>query len=116
MRTLVTSIKVVSIFLVCLSLLAVPAIALDSQNKTSCAVPGFQGYDRNRYPGSTEFCTKWIPGHWIPIRMMVPGRVVHKPVWIPGYPITRRQWKPGFWQTTSYHARPDVFTWGTQPK
>ena len=82
---------------------------------------GYNGYynnygcgavDPSRYPGSTEFCTKWIPGHWVSVKVMVPGRWVYRPVWIPSYPTTRRQWVPGFWQTTAYHARPDVYVWG----
>ena len=74
---------------------------------------GCGAVDPSRYPGSTEYCTKWIPGHWVSVRMMVPGRWVYRPVWIPGYPTSIRQWVPGFWQTTAYHTRPDVYVWGS---
>lgn len=75
---------------------------------------GFRGYDWSRYPGSTEYCSKWIPGHWVGVRVMMPGRWVYRPVWIPGYPTTRYKWVEGFWQTTGYHTRPDVYVWGSQ--
>lgn len=74
---------------------------------------GFRGYDWSRYPGSTEICSKWIPGHWVPVRVMVPGRWVYRPVWIQGYPTTKYQWVSGFWQTTQTHGRPDVYVWGS---
>jgi len=70
-------------------------------------------YDWSRYPGSTEYCVRWIPGHWVGVRRMTPGRVICRPVWIPGYPTTQYKWVEGFWQTTGYHIRPDVHVGGS---
>ncbi|GAK60417.1 hypothetical protein U27_00314 [Candidatus Vecturithrix granuli] len=116
-----------------LLMLAVPAMAI-GQNQTQSACSeygcgyapygyynpsggynnnGFMGYDWSRYPGSTEYCSKWIPGHWVAVRVMMPGRWIYRPVWIPGYPTTRYQWVGGFWQTTGYHTRPDVYVSGS---
>jgi hypothetical protein len=68
----------------------------------------------NKYPGSTEYCTRWIPGHWVQVRVMVPGRWVYRPVWIPSYPVSQNKWVPGFWQTTATNVRPDLQIWGSQ--
>lgn len=62
---------------------------------------------------ATEYCTRWIAGHWVQVRVMVPGRWEYRPVWIPGYPTTRYQWVQGFWQTTASNARPDVYIWSS---
>ncbi len=125
--------RVVSIGL-CLMMLAVPAMAIgQNQTQSGCSEygcnyapygyynpswgynnTGFRGYDWSRYPGSTEYCSKWVPGHWVAVRVMMPGRWISRPVWIPGYPSTRYQWVQGFWQTTGYHTRPDVYVWGSQ--
>jgi hypothetical protein len=64
----------------------------------------------NRYP---EYCTKWIPGHWIQVRVMMPGKWVYRPVWIPSYPKTQYKWVAGFWQTTARNVRPDLQIWGS---
>ncbi len=132
MKTLIKSVGTLSIVILCLSLVVVSAAALEQSSgknsqTTSCISPsygyynggnynggsGFRGYDWSRYPGSTEFCTKWIPGHQVPVRIMMPGRWVYRRVWIPGYPTTRYRQVPGFWQTTSYNSRPDVYVWGS---
>ena len=61
----------------------------------------------------TEYCTRWIAGHWVQVRVMVPGRWEYRPVWIPGYPTARYQWVKGFWQPTASNARPDVYIWSS---
>ena len=132
MKKLIKYIGTLSVMALCLSLMAVPAFALGQTSQTSPSYGYYNrgynsyygGYNGNynygcgavapsRYPGSTEYCTKWIPGHWVSVRMMVPGRWVYRPVWIPGYPTSRRRWVPGFWQTTAYNTRPDVYVWGS---
>jgi hypothetical protein len=129
----------VGVVVLCMSLMATPVFAALAKSSQSSGrslqpygyYPGYNPYgsyggyngaynpaygcgavDPSRYPGSTEYCTKWIPGHWVSVRVMIPGRWVYRPVWIPGYPTARRQWVPGFWQTTAYHSRPDVYVWG----
>lgn len=61
----------------------------------------------------TEYCTRWIAGHWVQVRVMVPGRWEYRPVWVPGYPTARYQWVQGFWQTTASNTRPDVYVWSS---
>jgi hypothetical protein len=73
----------------------------------------YVGCDPSRYPGSTEFCYRWIPEHLVPVTVMVPGRWEYRRVWIPGYPATQYQRVPGFWQITGSNVRPDVYVWGT---
>ncbi len=63
---------------------------------------------------ATEYCTRWIAGHWVQVRIMVPGRWEYRPVWIPGYPTARYQWVKGFWQTTASNVRPDVYVQASQ--
>ncbi len=75
---------------------------------------GCGAVDPSRYPGSTEYCTRWIPGHWIQAKVMVPGRWVYRPVWIPAQPRMQYKWIKGFWQTSAYHTRPDVYVWRSQ--
>ncbi|MBD3306913.1 hypothetical protein GF339_10810 [candidate division KSB3 bacterium] len=113
---------IVAIVIACVAILAVPALALEPSsgyygNGNPYGYyqngPGFRGYDWSRYPGSTEYCTKWIPDHWVAVRIMMPGRWIYRPVWIPAYPKTVYQKVKGFWQTTGYHTRPDVYVWGS---
>ena len=61
----------------------------------------------------TEYCTRWISGHWVQVRVMVPGRWEYRPVWIPGYQASQYKWVKGFWQTTASYARPDVYVWSS---
>lgn len=82
-------------------------------NYNSCnSGNGLMGCDASRYPGSTEYSTKWIPGHWMQAQTMVPGRWVYQPMWVPGYPTSQYRWIQGFWQTTGYNTQPDVSVWG----
>ncbi len=123
MKTLRTYVGALSIVVVCLALGAGTVSAgiersnfsspgsgyIGSPNPSGCG-----GLDLSRYPGSTEYCTRWIPGHWAQVRVMVPGRWIYRPVWIPPQPRTQYRWVKGFWQTTGYNVRPDVYVWGTQ--
>lgn len=61
-----------------------------------------------------QYCSKWIPGHWVKIQMIVPGQWVYRPVWIPAHPVSKNQWVAGYWQTTaSSNMRPDVYVWNS---
>ncbi len=121
--------KKVILLMLCLALMAGSASAMVqysgyAQGAQSASpgqyrmIPGGGGYgcgmvDPTKYPGSTEYCTKWIPGHWIQVRVMVPGRWVNRPVWIPSYPKMQQKWVPGFWQTRATNVRPDLQIWGS---
>lgn len=123
MKTLLKLIVV----LMCLAVMAIPAFAgIETSNfaptgsanlaptGSSCLSPsGCGGLAPSRYPGSTEYHSRWIPGHWVQVRVMVPGRWIYRPVWIPSYPVSQYRWVQGFWQTTGYNVRPDVYVWGT---
>ena len=61
----------------------------------------------------TEYCARWIAGHWVQVRVMVPGRWEYRPVWVPGYLASQYKWVKGFWQTTASYARPDVYVWSS---
>lgn len=123
MKSIIKYAGTLSIVILCLSLMAVPAAALGESTNASSTPASygyynpsngfFAGYDWSRTPGSTQICRTWIPGHRVPVKVMMPGRWEYRRVWIPGYPTTRYRWVPGFWQTTSYHSRPDVNVWGS---
>jgi hypothetical protein len=116
-----------ALMVLCLSLMTVSASAMvqyDSYNNGMSGCPSYNMVPNggaygcgmvapNKYPGSTEYCTKWIPGHWVQVRVMMPGRLVYRPVWIPSYPVAQNRWVPGFWQTTGTNVRPDLQIWGS---
>jgi len=91
-----------------------PSYQPNQMGQVNGGVSGCGMNDWSRNPGATEYCTKWIAGHWVSVKVMVPGRWEYRPVWIPGYPTTQYQWVRGFWQTTGYHTQPDVYVWGSQ--
>ncbi|MCP4403638.1 MAG: hypothetical protein GY801_40830 [bacterium] len=123
--------QVSSLMLLCLIVMAVSASAMTQYYGYANGVSGCNSYSGNgynsnngrgygcgavapnRYPGSTEYCTKWIAGHWVQVRVMVPGRWVYRPVWIRSYPVSQNKWVPGFWQTTGTNVRPDLHIWGS---
>ena len=121
MKTLLKYIGTLSIILICLALVAESVTAIELSK--NIAPHGSQGmYPTNsgrgtaglrRYPSAAEFCTRWIPGHWVQVKVMVPGRWIYRPVWIPTHPMSQYRWVAGFWQTTGYHTRPDLYVWGT---
>ena len=66
------------------------------------------------YPRPTAYCVRWIPGQWIPVRVIVPGRWEYRRVWIPSYPTTLYRRVPGYWQpSTYYNGSPDLSVWRT---
>ncbi|PIE34975.1 hypothetical protein CSA56_06130 [candidate division KSB3 bacterium] len=118
MKTLLKSVVICA----CLAMLAVPALAGIESSGFSPAgiVPsgmyhsspwGCGAIAPSKYPGSTEYCSKWIPGHWVQVQVMRPGYWSYRPVWIPPQPMTQNRWVKGFWQTTGTNIRPDVYVW-----
>lgn len=117
------SIQTLSIIVVCLIVMAGAASAAIEQSGYANSGPNYVGnynygggcgmVDPSRYPGSTEYCSRWIPGHWVQVKVMIPGRWIYRPVWIPSRPASQYRWIPGFWQTTGYNVRPDVYVWGS---
>jgi hypothetical protein len=123
MKTFVKYLGTLSIILICLALVAESVTAIEL-SKNVAPYGGSQGmYPSNsasgpvglsQYPSATAYCTRWIPGHWVQVKVMVPGRWIYRPVWIPARPVSQYRWVAGFWQTTGYHPnRPDVYVWGT---
>lgn len=117
-----------SLMVLCLAVMSVSASAMTQYYGYYNGASGYNSYNSgynnaggygcgavapNKYPGSTEYCTKWIPGHWVQVRLMMPGRLVYRPVWIPSYPVSQNRWVPGFWQTTGTNVRPDLHIWGS---
>ena len=119
------------LMVLCLSLMTVSASAMVQYNSYNNGMPGCHGYNmvpngggygygmvpmppQPQGPGlTTEFHTKWIPGHWIQVRIMMPGRWINRYVWVHSYPVTQTRWVAGFWQTTGMNMRPDLQIWGS---
>ena len=80
---------------------------------SSCA--GAQ-YGMAPYQGSSaEYCMKYVPGCWVPVRITMPGRWEYRRVWIREYPVTLYQRVPGYWQRTMNGVPiPDMSVWRTQ--